>query len=294
MNYSFEKIRLQIENYSREGNKEAIIDLLTNYLQSDLEVEERVWGWWNLVDNLAMLRRCSDAVAQQEDYLKWAISSNLDSQLILEVMNDGTQALCWLQLNRLDEWINIFNRLIDRTKPSQENRLARFYYFRTAARLFSTSTRYQLAEDAIAQLKNLLLEDVNWKNKPWIEIEIAAVELNLLEAKGDIERSRHVAGKVKEQIETIEKLQLANPTKISTLWHNNAAPLFRMKLYSEAELMFRRAIALNPQNWCALVFLAACLTKTGKYSEESAQLLGKARALTNQRDYEALLSHVYS
>lgn len=126
MNYSFEKIRIQVENYSRKGNKESIIDLLTNYLQSDLEVEERVWGWWNLVDNLAMLRRCSDAVAQQENYLKWAISSNLSSQLILEVMNDATQALCWLQLNRLDDWISIFNQLIDNTKPSQEDRLARF------------------------------------------------------------------------------------------------------------------------------------------------------------------------
>ena len=293
MNYSFEKIRLQVENYSRKGNKESIIDLLTNYLQSDLEVEERVWGWWNLVDNLAMLRRCSDAVAQQENYLKWAISSNLASQLILEVMNDGTQALCWLQLNRLDDWISIFNQLIDNTKPSQEDRLARFYYFRTAAGIFSTATRYELAEDAISKLKNLLLEDINWEQKTWVEIEIAAVELNLLEAKSDINQALQVTAKVKAQIDTIERLQLAKPTKISTLWHNNAAPLFRMGLYLEAELMFRRAIALNPQNWYSLVFLAGCLTKLANHPQESDQLLAKAVSLTNQRDYEALLSHVY-
>ena len=293
MNYSFEKIRLQVENYSRKGNKESIIDLLTNYLQSDLEVEERVWGWWNLVDNLAMLRRCSDAVAQQENYLKWAISSNLASQLILEVMNDGTQALCWLQLNRLDDWISIFNQLIDNTKPSQEDRLARFYYFRTAAGIFSTATRYELAEDAISKLKNLLLEDINWEQKTWVEIEIAAVELNLLEAKNDINQALQVTAKVKEQIDTIERLQLAKPTKISTLWHNNAAPLFRMGLYLEAELMFRRAIALNPQNWYSLVFLAGCLTKLANNPQESDQLLAKAVSLTNQRDYEALLSHIY-
>ncbi|MGL5076410.1 MAG: hypothetical protein ACRDBG_11390, partial [Waterburya sp.] len=88
--------------------------------------------------------------------------------------------------------------------------------------------------------------------------------------------------------------KLTNPTKISTLWHNNAAPLFRIGLYSKAELMFRRAIALNPQNWCALVFLAACLSKIGKCPEESANLLAKAASLINQRDYEALLAHVYS
>ena len=294
MNYSFTEIRLQVENYSRAGNKEAIVDLLENYLRADLKVEERVWAWWNLVDNLAMLRRCNDAVTQQENYLKWAISSNLASEYILEVMNDGTQALCWLQLNRLDDWINIFNQLIDNTEPSQENRLARFYYFRTAARIFSTATRYKLAEDAIAKLKNLLLENINWENKTWVEIEIVAVELNLLEAEGDIERAIQLTAKIKEQIETIEKLKLANPTKISTLWHNNAAPLFRMGLYLEAELMFRRAIALNPQNWCSLVFLAACLTKIDKYSEESTQLLIKAGSLTNQRDYEALLSRICS
>lgn len=140
MNYDFTEIRLEVEKLSKAGNKKAIVDLLAEYLRADLKVEERAWAWWNLVDNLALLRRCSDAVAQQENYLKWAISSNLNSQSILEVMNDGTQALCWHKLNRLDDWNDIFNRLIERTKPNQENRLARFYYFRTAARIFGTAT----------------------------------------------------------------------------------------------------------------------------------------------------------
>ena len=292
MNYSFEEIRSQVQIYSREGTKEAIVNLLTDYLKSDLRVEERVWAWWNLVDNLALLRRCNDAVAQQEYYLKWAISSQLDSQLILEVMNDGTQALCWLQLNRLDDWINIFERLIDYTKPNQNNRLGRFYYFRTAARIFSTATRYELAEEAISKLNDLLLEDVNWSQKTWVEIEITAVELNLLEAKGDITKAFQVAAKIKEQIEILEELRLINRRKISTLWHNNAAPLFRMGLYLEAELMFRKAIAINPQNWCSLVFLAGCLIKTDKCSEESNRLLAKAASLTNKRDYESLLSYI--
>ncbi|MEO1341662.1 MAG: hypothetical protein AAFV28_11100 [Cyanobacteria bacterium J06635_13] len=237
MNYSFDEIIIQIENYSREGNKQAIVDLLTDYLQSDLEIEERVWAWWNLVDNLAMLRRCSDAVAQQEDYLKWAISSNLDSQLILEVMNDGTQALCWLQVDRLDDWINIFNQLIDRTKPSKENRLVRFYYFRTAARLFITATRYQLAEDAISQLEKLILEDDNWEEKIWIEIEAAAIQLNLLEDKNDVNRTTQLVAKIKDKIETIEKLHLVNPTKISTLWHNNPSEIMVLRYYAK-ELKF--------------------------------------------------------
>jgi tetratricopeptide (TPR) repeat protein len=292
MNYSFEQIRFQVENNTQEGNKEAIIDLLTTYLKSDLNDEERIWSWWHLVDNLAMLRLCNKAVAQQEAYLQWAMSSNLASQDILGVMNDGTQALCWLQINRLDDWIDIFNQLTNNIKPNQENRLAYFYYLRTAARIFSTATKYELAEDAIAKLKKLVLSDVNWEQKTWIEIEIVAVELNLLEAKRDINKALVVATKVKEQIETIERLQLANPQKISTLWHNNAAPLFRLGLYSEAELMFRRAIALNPQNWCALAFLAVCLTKIGKKREESAKLLAKAASITNHSDYEALLARI--
>lgn len=150
-----------------------------------------------------------------------------------------------------------------------------------------------MARDAISQLNKLILEDVNWEEKIWVEIETAAVELNLLEAKNDIEQAIKLTEKIKDKIKTIEKLQLANSTKISTLWHNNAAPLFRIGLYSEAELMFRRAIALNPENWCSLVFLAACLAKMGKYPEESARLLIKARSLTNQKDYETLLSLVY-
>ncbi|MDJ0531061.1 MAG: hypothetical protein QNJ70_00985 [Xenococcaceae cyanobacterium MO_207.B15] len=56
--------------------------------------------------------------------------------------------------------------------------------------------------------------------------------------------------------------------------------------------MLRRAIAFNPQNWCALVFLAGCFKKLGKYPEESEKLLTKAASLTNQRHYEALLAHI--
>ena len=123
MKYNFEQIRFQVENYNQEGNRKAIIDLLTDYLKLDLNKEERVWSWWHLVDNLARLRCCNEAVAQQEVYLKWAISSNLASQNILEVMNDGTQALFWLNVNRLDDWIDIFDRLIDNTNPNRENRL---------------------------------------------------------------------------------------------------------------------------------------------------------------------------
>ena len=66
---------------------------------------------------------------------------------------------------------------------------------------------------------------------------------------------------------------------------------FRMGLYLEAELMFRKAISRNPRNWCSLVFLAGCLTQIDKYSQ-SDKLLAKAASLTNQSDYEALLSHI--
>ena len=290
--YSWEQICLQVENYNKEGNKEAIVDLLITYLKSDLEIAHKAWCWWNLVDNLALLRRCKEAVIQQENYLNWATNCNLDSQQILKVMNDGTQALCWLQINRLDDWINIFNTLISKTKPTQENRLARFYYLRTAARIFITATKYELAENTINKLNNLALEDINWKSKAWVELEITAVELNLLTAKSDIKEAIIVAAKVKKQIETIEKLQLTNPLKISTLWHNNAAPLFRIGLYREAEIMFRKAIAANPQNWSSLVFLAGCLQKMGKSSEESQQLLIHAASLTNKTDYEALLTYI--
>ena len=109
-----------------------------------------------------------------------------------------------------------------------------------------TATKYELAENTIKELHNLILEDVNWKSKYWVELEITAIDLNLLKAKGDIENAIIVAAKVKNKIETIEKLQLINPLKISTLWHNNAAPLFRIGLDREAEIMFRKAITLNP------------------------------------------------
>ncbi|VEP18280.1 hypothetical protein H1P_730021 [Hyella patelloides LEGE 07179] len=292
MNYSFEQIRLQVESHNRQGNKETIIDLLTTYLKSDLKISEKAWCWWNLVDNLALLRRCREAVTQQKAYLDWAIDSHLNSQQILEVMNDGTQALCWLQIDCIDDWINIFNTLINNTKPNLENRLARFYYLRTAARILITTAKYDLATNLIKQLKKILLEDTNWEHNSWIKLEITAVELNLLEANNDINQALQITTQVKEQIETIERLQLANSSQISTLWHNNAAPLFRTELYSEAELMFRKAIASNPQNWCSLVFLAVCLQKQDKSKEESKQLLDKAASLTNKTDYEALLSRI--
>lgn len=290
MNY--EQIRLQVENYYQKGDKEAIIALLKNALELDLDVAQKYWCWCHLVDNLAMLRHCKEAVIQQRNYLNWAIDCQLDSQKILEVMNDGTQALCWLQIKLLDDWIDLFNTLISNTIPTEENRLARFYYLRTAARIFITANKYELAERTINKLNILILEDIDWKQKIWVELEITAVELNLLKAKGNVERAIYLVEKVTKQIESIEKFQLANSLKISTLWHNNAAPLLGIRLYREAELMFRNAIAANPQNWCSFVFLAGRLQKMGKSSEESQQLLTKAASLTNKADYEALLTYV--
>ena len=41
-----------------------------------------------------------------------------------------------------------------------------------------------------------------------------------------------------------------------------------------------------------MVFLARCLQKTDKFCEESQQLLIQAASLTNQTDYEALITHI--
>lgn len=81
--------------------------------------------------------------------------------------------------------------------------------------LIFSAYRYKLAEDAIAKLKNLLLENINWENKTWVEIEIVAVELNLLEAEGDIDQAIQLTAKIKEQIKTIEKLKLGHLEKLS-------------------------------------------------------------------------------
>src|SRR3712207_8249679 len=74
------------------GRSEAVIDLLTRYLDQPLPVEEEAWARWQLTDQLAVSGRCDEAVEAQLALFDWARHA-LPPDRLLWIMADGTHAL---------------------------------------------------------------------------------------------------------------------------------------------------------------------------------------------------------
>ena len=57
-----ETVRLGKALYAYLGNPEALLQLLARYREQPLAPDEEAWARWHEVDNLALLRRCEEAV----------------------------------------------------------------------------------------------------------------------------------------------------------------------------------------------------------------------------------------
>src|SRR2546428_8812583 len=91
------------------GKLPEVVDLLRRFLAGDPAPEDEFWARWELVDHLAKLRRCKEAVDMQRDFLRWA-RGRFRPERFLTVMSDGTQALCWDEAGVGAEGLGTFGR----------------------------------------------------------------------------------------------------------------------------------------------------------------------------------------
>ena len=282
------------ELFYRLGDKEAIVDLLNRYLGTpSLEISEESWARWNLTDNLAMLRRCEDAVNSQKAYLDWGRQKlpapgwrlpaewpfnfghdwrpyrkevPADECLLFRIMYDGTQARCWIEVSRSDEWLQIYRELSSEVPPTDHNRVERRYYIRTACSVLNYSGRPAEALKEVEALDRLTQDKNYWEEAAETEFDARAVEIEAYRMLNDIPSLRRVArivtSRLEQQYRRRAELKREELRALWGLYHNTAAPIYFARQYDLAIPLFNRAIELGiPSNY-AYLWLAASIWAT--------------------------------
>ena len=260
---SAESARAGVRLYYELGKVPEAVDLLRRFLAGDPAPEDEFWARWELVDHLAMLRRCKEAVDMHRDFLRWA-RERFRPERLLTVMSDGTQALCWDEAGVGDEWLEHFET-ISRDAPARaDTRLERFYYIRTAAGLLKTMGRHARALDVGERVQRLAREDPSWKDAWWTEIEGRIMRVDALGATRSPELVE-VASTTADLIHATDTIVVGPETapRLRSLYHNLAAALYFAHEYRLAIPLFERAIDLGILVPHAYAWLAACLCTTG-------------------------------
>lgn len=146
--------------------------------------DEEAWARWELVDQLAALGRCDEAVRAHRELFDWALGA-LPADRLLWVMSSATHARCWVEAGRHEEWLVIFRELLGRVPRRSTNRLQRLDYLRTAGLVLVEVGRRDDALRVAGMLRDLAEEEPGWPGAPWPQIEARVLELRLHEAVGD-------------------------------------------------------------------------------------------------------------
>ena len=273
-------------SYFFGGDKGFTVKILSQYLTQPLTVEEESWARWELIDNLAMLHQCEEAVINHRDFLAWA-RGHLPQDRLLWVMYDGTQAVCWSATSKGDEWVQIFNDIMAVITPSPENRYDRFIYLRTANRMCSQREKFEEALQIANRIRDLSEEDPNWEPAFGVRIESYASQIAVHRELQNISEIRCIGEDACAELGAYRAqnadLDFEQKRKLSTLYHNLAASLYFARQYDLAIPLFRSAINLGVWEHWTYSWLAASLWATTKSRFEVLSLLkqGSDRVVGN-------------
>jgi hypothetical protein len=243
-------VRAAIVAFSHLGRGEAVIRLLRRYLHRPLAIEEEAWARGQLVDQLALLDRCGEAVDAQLDFMAWAREA-LPSDRLLRIMSDSRMALCWVAVGRHEEWLRIFSDLLDRTVPTEGNRLDRVYLLRTAAIIMAELSMHSEALRLARAVRLVADEDRGWERAFWAWTESRVIQLYAYHASGDRETLRRAAVALTALLDQqYELLQtggeaMADAVTLRALYENAAVPVYRAAEYELAIPLLEHAVELG-------------------------------------------------
>jgi tetratricopeptide (TPR) repeat protein len=249
-NYSIKSVRLAHKIYGYLGDKglNERVDLMKKYLlhKGSSSPEDLFWVNWELVDNLALLKRYKEMIKEQRIFLSWA-KSNMSPEFWLKVMYDSTQAIGWVHENRTNEWFDIYYDLINSIEPTKQNRHHRVLYVETAAGLFAFDLKkYDDALIEVERYKSILLEDTSWCEFKKFSIRRISYLLEVYNGKNEMEKYDAVANDAISIIESYISEYNQGLTidfdEVSDMAHEIGTCLMWKKRYQKAMSLFEYAI----------------------------------------------------
>lgn len=268
-NYSIESVRLADKIFGYLGDKglNERIEVMKKYLNTDSQksLEDQFWANWELVDNLALLKKYKQMIEEQKLFLAWA-KKHMSSDYWLEVMSDSTQAIGWVHEDQSDEWFEVYYDLINSTEPTESNRHERVLYVETAAGLLIYNLiKYTEALNEIKRYNIFVNEDVSWAEYKKFFIRLKTYQLGLYSAQGDwLNYEKTVNEAIIEIIDNINRHNNNDSVAIDDICdmaHDIGTCLMWEKRYKQAMTLFEYAIQ-NQGTGITHYFYAICVWAT--------------------------------
>jgi tetratricopeptide (TPR) repeat protein len=279
-----ELVHLADALYGHLQRYESLYELLSRYREQDLPPYEQAWAWWRMNDCLALQRRCQELIAQQRLLLQWGLAT-LPAEHCLALLNDATQALCWLRGQQQDDWFGLCTDLLTRVQPGDQNREDRFLLMRTALLMTMKTqgaTRVEQAHGWLAALYHLVQEAPGCELTDELLLETQAIHLEALEALQESASVRQVGEAAAQhlwaRISHLSQLSLAQRRNLRRLCHNLGASLYATRQYDLAIPFLQQAIAYGSTTPRSYLWLAACLWATTRDQGKVLALLSQAQA----------------
>lgn len=270
-NYSIQSVRLAHAIFGYLGDKglDERVKLMRKYLQVSMNAsnEDKFWANWELIDNLALLKRYKEMIPDQRLFLQWT-RDNMSVEWCIKVMFDSTQAIGWFYEGITDEWFDIYFELINKIEPTEQNRHNRVLYVETAAGLFVYQLKkYDRALKEIERYKQILNEDQTWDEFNEFFIRRIPYLLEVHSGTGNEEKYDQVASEVIEKIELFiqqfKQGQPINVLEICDMAHEIGTSLMWEKRYDQARALFEFALEYQGAG-VTHFFYAICVWATQK------------------------------
>jgi hypothetical protein len=250
----------------------------------DTEPYEAAWAWWVIDDCLALERKASELVRQQAELLGWSLQ-RFPAEQCLFAISDSTQASCWWMLGQREGWFALFNDLMSRITPTEQNRDDRFETLRTATVLYVRSERKDQVEQAqplFSSLYDLVEEDATWAQHDDRLIEIQSMHIKALHILGQTQSVRELGAQathlLRSWMSRVAEPSVEERRQFRRLCHNIAAALYYARQYDLAIPLFEQAIAYGVSTPHPFLWLAASLWVTTQDRPRVFALLEQARA----------------
>ena len=268
-----------IYRYMGKLGLEKRISLHRKYLGVAPDNTERFWSHWQLVDTLAVLQRNRETVEEQIRLYRWTCEQ-LSDAYVLEALYDTTQAKCWKEEGRIDEWFQLYQEASERLENPEVNRYTRCLFLQAGAEVSYANDRL---DEALLEIEKLERLNSTLGLEHYFQFWLTAITTRLLvySKREDWERFNQVFIKSSTFLEEeIEKRDTGHPVDIGNLtWaaHDIGCCLLWSKKYNEARRFLQIAVDFGNNNAWSHFFLAVSIWASEKDREKTLYHLKTAQ-----------------
>ena len=257
---------------------EKRISLHRRYLKIVSDNKERFWSHWQLVDTLAVLQRNRETVEEQLKFYRWTCD-HLSDEYVLEALYDTTQAKCWKEEGRINEWFQLYEEAAERLENPEMSRYARCRLLQAGAEVSMSSGRL---DEALLEMEKLerANSDPDWERYREFWLAVISTRLLVHSKQEDWERFNQAFTEASTFVEgEVEKWNTGHPVNLSDLtWyaHDIGCCLMWSKKYNEARHFLQIAVDSGNDAWSHF-FLAVSIWASEKDREKTLHHLKTAQ-----------------